>query len=203
LSDEQRSAAENREKALTILSEVRHEINYFRDSVWEGIINARNRLADTSAVLGFAAYSLLALAIFMNVHYSTIVWTVVYFLVGALAGLFARSQSEWTTDTAVDDFGLSTTRLLHVHWLSGLAAVGGVLVTSLADALVSTTAQGNSELSEIFGSQPFLLIVAAVFGLTPDLLIRRLTQQADKYKEDLQSTQSSQRIESAPSTQPG
>jgi len=35
-------------------------------------------------------------------------------------------------------------------------------------------------------------MVAAVFGLTPDLLIRRLTQQADKYKEDLQSTESGQ-----------
>jgi|SRR5215217_871932 len=202
LSDEQRRSPENRVKALTILSEVRHEINYFRDSVWEGIINARNRLADTSAVLGFAAYSLLALAIFMNVPYYAIVWIVVYFWVGALAGLFARSQAEWTTDTAVDDFGLSTTRLLHIHWLSGIAAVGGVLVTSLADALVANHG-GNSQLSAIFGSQPFLLIVAAVFGLTPDLLVRRLTQQADKYKEDLQSTQSSQRIESAPSAQPG
>lgn len=202
LSKEERATPENRVKALTILSEVRYEINYFRDNVWEGIINARNRLADTSAVLGFAAYSLLALAIFMNVPYYTIVWTVVYFLVGALAGLFARSQAEWTTETAVDDFGLSTTRLLHVHWLSGLAAVGGVLVTSLADALVANTG-GSSELIAIFGSQPFLLIVAAVFGLTPDLLIRRLTQQADKYKEDLQSTQSSQRIEADQNIQPG
>ncbi len=38
--------------------------------------------------------------------------------------------------------------------------------------------------------EPSLLIVAAIFGLTPDLIIRRLTQQVDKYKEDLQSSQS-------------
>lgn len=196
LPKEERAIPENRQKALTVLSEVRYEINNFRDNVWEGLINARNRLADTSAVLGFAAYSLLALAIFMNVPYSAIVWVVAYFLVGALAGLFARSQAEWTTDTAVDDFGLSTARLLHVPWLSGLAAVGGVLVTSLADALVANNAGSSSELTVIFGSKPFLLIVAAVFGLTPDLLIRRLTQQAEKYKEDLRSTQSSQSITS-------
>lgn len=205
LSEQQRSTPENRAKALTILSGIRYEINNFRDSAWEGMIHARNRLADTSTILGFAAYSLLALAIFMNVPYYTIVWVVVYFLVGALAGLFARSQAEWTTDTAVDDFGLSTTRLLHVHWLSGLAAVGGVLVTSLADALVANSGS-SSELTAIFASQPFLLMVAAVFGLTPDLLIRRLTQQADKYKEDLQSTQSNQSTESGqitPLGQPG
>ncbi len=195
LSKQQRSTPENRAKALTILSGIRYEINNFRDSAWEGMVHARNRLANTSAILGFAAYSLLALAIFMNVPYYTIVWVVVYFLVGALAGLFARSQAEWTTDTAVDDFGLSTTRLLHVHWLSGLAAVGGVLVTSLADTLVAESGSSSSELTAIFASKPFLLMVAAVFGLTPDLLIRRLTQQADKYKEDLQSTQSSQSTE--------
>ena len=199
LSKQQRSMPENRVKALTILSGIRYEINNFRDSAWEGMVHARNRLADTSAILGFAAYSLLALAILMNVPYYTIVWVVVYFLVGALAGLFARSQAEWSTDTAVDDFGLSTTRLLHVHWLSGLAAVGGVLVTSLADALVANSGT-SSELTEIFASKPFLLMVAAVFGLTPDLLIRRLTQQADKYKEDLQSTQSSQSTESGQTT---
>ena len=198
LSKQERGTPENRAKALTILSGIRYEINNFRDSAWEGMVHARNRLADTSAILGFAAYSLLALAIFMNVPYYTIVWVVVYFLVGALAGLFARSQAEWTTDTAVDDFGLSTTRLLHVHWLSGLAAVGGVLVTSLADALVANSGS-SSELVAIFDSKPFLLMVAAVFGLTPDLLIRRLSQQADKYKEDLQSTQSSQSTESGQS----
>jgi hypothetical protein len=199
LSKEERAMPENRLKALTILSVTRYEINNFRDNVWEGIINARNRLAGTSAVLGFTTYSLLVLALFMNVPYYTIVWVAVYFLVGALAGLFTRSQAEWTTDTAVDDFGLSTTRLLHVHWLSGLAAVGGVLITSLADTLVANS-ERSSELTAIFGSTPFLLMVAAVFGLTPDLLIRRLAQQADQYKEDLRSTQSSQ---STKASQPG
>ena len=66
-----------------------------------------------------------------------------------------------------------------------------MLVTSLADALVANSGN-SSELTEIFASKSFLLMVAAVFGLTPELLIRRLTQQADKYKEDLQSTESGQ-----------
>jgi hypothetical protein len=201
LQREKREAPASAEKALTMLSEVRYEINQFRDNAWEAIVHARNRLVDTSVFLGIAAYSLLGLAVFMNVGHSTTVWVVAYFLVGALAGLFARSQAEWTSNTAVDDFGLSTARLIHVPWLSGLAGVGGGLVTSGADSLVTENGSG-SDLVATFDSTPALLIVAAVFGLTPDLLIRRLKQQDEKYKEDLQSTQTSQSTQSGQGTQP-
>jgi hypothetical protein len=118
LKQVERAAPENRAKALTILSEVRYEINHFRDSVWEGIVHARNRLADTSAVLGIATYALLGLAIFANAPNRIIVWAVTYFLVGAIIGLLARAQGEWSAKTAVDDFGLSTARLIHTLWLS-------------------------------------------------------------------------------------
>ena len=192
LSESERARPENRAKALEILSEVRYEINHFRDNVWEGIVHARNRLAHTSVVVGIASYALLGLAIFANAPNAMIIWVVTYFLVGAIIGLFARAQGEWSANTAVDDFGLSTARLIHTPWLSGLAAVGGVLVTSILDSHLLSNNPQTSTLNAIFQNRPSLLIVAAVFGLTPDLIIRRLTQQVDKYKEDLQSTQSSQ-----------
>lgn len=188
---DQRTSPGNRAKALAMLSDVRYEINNFRDNVWEGIVNARNRLAETSVLLGFAAYALLGLAIFSDAPHNTIAYVITYFLIGALTGLFARAQAEWNTDTAVDDFGLATARLLQIPWLSGLAAVGGVLLTSIVDAQAGS-AKGPEQLIGIFDSSPVLLIVAAVFGLAPDLIIRRLQQQVDKYKDDLQSTQSSQ-----------
>ncbi|MDP8900637.1 MAG: hypothetical protein M3N33_05715 [Actinomycetota bacterium] len=197
----ERATAEDRAKALGILSEVRYEINNFRDNVWEGIVHARNRLAETSVVLGIAAYALLGLAVFANTPNRMIVWVVTYFLVGAIIGLFARAQGEWSANTAVDDFGLSTARLIHTPWLSGLAAVGGVLVTSILDSQLLNETSGASTLADIFKERPSLLIVAAIFGLTPDLIIRRLTQQVDKYKEDLQSTQSSQSAEDVPATE--
>jgi len=195
LTDENKLRPENRAKALTILSEIRYEINHFRDNVWEGIVHARNRLAHTSVVVGIASYALLGLAIFANAPNKMIIWVVTYFLVGAIIGLFARAQGEWSANTAVDDFGLSTARLIHTPWLSGLAAVGGVLVTSILDSHLLSNNPQTSTLDAIFQNRPSLLIVAAVFGLTPDLIIRRLTQQVDKYKEDLQSTQSSQSTE--------
>lgn len=191
----ERATPEGRMKALIILSAVRYEINHFRDSVWEGIVHARNRLAYTSVVLGFATYALLGLAIFVGAPPNMIVWVLTYFLVGAIIGLFARAQGEWNANTAVDDFGLSTARLLHTPWLSGLAAVAGVLVTAIIDTHFLSESTNVSTLENIFRNSPSFLIIAAVFGLTPDLIIRRLTQQVDRYKGDLQSTQSSQSTE--------
>src|SRR5215208_2280686 len=179
-------------KALAMLKDIRYEINHFRDNAWEGVVNARNRLAETSVLLGVAAYALLGLAIFSDAPQNTITYVIMYFLIGALTGLFARAQAEWNTETAVDDFGLSTAQLLQVPWLSGLAAVGGVLITSIADAQDTGTEGGAQQLIVIFDSRPILLVVAAIFGLAPDLIIRKLQQQVDKYKTDLQSTQSSQ-----------
>ena len=203
LSESERARPENRAKALQILSEVRYEINHFRDNVWEGIVHARNRLAHTSVVVGIASYALLGLAIFANAPNAMILWVVTYFLVGAIIGLFARAQGEWSTNSAVDDFGLSTARLIHTPWLSGLAAVGGVLVTSILDSHLLSNNPQTTTLDAIFQNRPSLLIVAAVFGLTPDLIIRRLTQQVDKYKEDLQSTQSSQSTEDVQRSESG
>ncbi len=181
---------EARWKTLTKLCEVRYEINNFRDNTWEGLIHLRNSLADTVVLLGLATYALLALAIFLEPDPMVIIWAVTYFLIGAIAGLFARAQAEWGATSGVDDFGLSKTKLLQVPWLSGLAATGGVLVTSILDPKSNTI-----DLTTVFSDRPVLIFVAAVFGVTPNLLIQRLDEQAEKTKEDLKSTQSSQSIE--------
>ena len=189
-----------RAKALNTLSEVQYEINHFRDDVWEGIVHARNRFSDTSVVLGVAAYALLLLAVFTQPPSpappsEAIVWVSVYFLIGALTGLFARAQAEWNMNTAIDDFGLSFAQLISTPWLSGLAAVGGVFLTSVLGGQLLGR-EPDSKLVTIFANEPSLLVVAAVFGLAPDLFVRRLMQQVESYKEDLQSTKSSQSTKS-------
>lgn len=190
-------------EALNTLSEVQYEINHFRDDVWEGIVHARNRFSDTSVMLGVTAYTLLSLAIFTQppppaLPSEAVLWVSVYFLTGAIIGLFARAQAEWNMNTAIDDFGLSFARLINTPWLSGLAAVGGVLLTSvLGGQLLGAGAEESSNLTNIFRNAPSFLIVAAVFGLAPDLIIRRLMQQVESYKEDLQSTKSAQSTTSA------
>jgi hypothetical protein len=89
--------------------------------------------------------------------------------------MYNESQS----DTAIDDYRLSAARLFVTPLLSGLVAVIGVLVVAK-----------ESNLDSIFGSNLVPnLIIAATFGLTPNLLISQLQKKADGYKENLQSTQ--------------
>jgi hypothetical protein len=93
-----------------------------------------------------------------------------------------------------------------VPWLAGLVAVGGVLVTAvLGPQLVPAGESGTAPaLTAIFnGGNTSLLRVAAVFGLTPDLIIRRLEQQTEKYKADLESTQPTQSTESGVTNESG
>jgi hypothetical protein len=206
-----RKKAEARKKlypeAIAILAETRYEINRFRDNSWEGIVNARNHLLDTSMNLGLMTFALLAFTLMMHPDQKTIYWAAIYFLVGAVTALFARARIEWSAASAVDDFGLTRARLVHLPWLAGLAAVGGVLVTAVlgpqlaaagGTAAVSTISEALPKtVADVFnGGNITLLIVAAVFGLTPDLIIRRLEQQTEKYKADLESTQSTQSTES-------
>lgn len=188
-----------RPEAIAILVETRYEINRFRDNSWEGIVNARNHLLDTSMNLGLMTYALLVFTLIMVPEPNAILWAAIYFHVGAITALFARARIEWSAASAVDDFGLTRARLVHLPWLAGLAAVGGVLVTAvLGPQLVPASGSGTAPaLADVFnGGNTSLLLIAAVFGLTPDLIIRRLEQQTEKYKADLESTQSTQSTES-------
>jgi hypothetical protein len=88
------------------------------------------------------------------------------------------------TSTAVDDYGLSLTRLIATPLLSGLAGVGGVLLFS---AFVSESIKFPT--SSIFRlDRPDYIIAAAFFGLTPYLIIRGLQQRSEKYISALKSS---------------
>jgi hypothetical protein len=181
------------EEARTILRDVRRSINDFRDGIQAGFIRARNHLLAVTIFTGFSLYCLLWLAIISGMTPDLVKTMAAYYLVGILIGLFARLNVESQNDTAVDDFGLSATRLISGPLMSGVAAVGGVLTVTL---LSFSQQIGNvtPESSALIGllnmtNHPLNLLVAATFGLTPTLLLDRLKQQADKYKQDLRSSE--------------
>jgi hypothetical protein len=184
-SDELKDCAE----ARTTLRGIRYQINSFRDDAWAGMIRARNRLLLASLCLGFAAYVLLMLAIMGGADPEQIFWAGIYFIVGASIGLFARVRAEAAVDTATDDFGLSTARLIHIPIFSGMAAVLGVVLLEVLDKKLMGGGP-DPNLVTIFNGDPKFLVAAAVFGLVPDLVIQSLGQQAERYREDLKSTRS-------------
>lgn len=109
-----------------------------------------------------------------------------FYLVGAVAGLFGRFYAESNSDHSKDDYGLFTARLIATPLLSGLAGVGGVLITVVLPVLSGQPIPG---LDKIFTLNSEYLFAAIVFGFTPNLLIRSLQQRAQKFTNDLASSQ--------------
>jgi hypothetical protein len=167
----------------SILREVRHALNEFRDSRWEAIVRVRNQFVCTMILTGLTLYVLLQFTILAGVSQAAMITATAFYLVGALVGLFGRLYNESQTSKSIDDYRLALARTVATPLFSGLAAVGGVLLT-----------QKLTSAADIFDPKNMLsgLIVAAVFGLTPNLLIGVLQKQSEQYKTDLKSTAASQ-----------
>jgi hypothetical protein len=167
----------------SILREVRHALNEFRDSRWEAIVRVRNQFVCTMILTGLTLYVLLAFTILAGAPRAAIIAVTAFYLIGALVGLFGRLYNESQTSKSIDDYRLALARTIATPTLSGLAAVGGVLLT-----------QKLTSVADIFDPKNILsgLIIAAVFGLTPNLLIGVLQKQSEQYKTDLKSTAASQ-----------
>lgn len=117
--------------ARAVLRTVRRAINEFRDDRWGGMVVARNRLFGTMIFTGLTAYALLAIAIISEAHKSAIAAASAFYLVGATIGLLSRLRSESQSDSGVEDYGLSTARLIALPLFSGLAAIGGVVLMAM------------------------------------------------------------------------
>ena len=182
-------------EARATLREVRRTLNEYRDNLWEGLIRTRNRLMMIVVITGFLAYILLSLSIVLNVGPKYVVAGATFFLVGAIVGLFNRLHLETqSNNTAVNDYGLSMARVIATPMLSGLAAVGSVLVITLLTGAMETGAVQKSlleDLPSIYSISPWHIILAAIFGLAPNLLIGMLQQKAESYKSDIKSSKAS------------
>ncbi len=115
--------------ARAVVRSVRRTLNEFRDERWNGIVRARNLLMGTMLLTQLFAFALLALAVLQRAPGSAVGAAIVFFLVGAVVGLFNRLSRQATTETTVDDYSLTGVRVLVTPVFSGLAAIGGVVLT--------------------------------------------------------------------------
>ena len=134
---------------------------------------------------------MLVLAVLRDVSDVMLTAGVAFFLVGAVVGVFNELyiSSRPTRKGMVFDYGLSHVRLLVTPVLSGLAGVGGVLVTTMMGSFLVGTASAP-DLSTVFSLDTYSmgLVVAAIFGLTPGLLLTRLRDRTDAYKEEIEQS---------------
>jgi hypothetical protein len=179
-----------------LLRYVRRAINTFRDERRLSLIQARNRLLRTVTLTAWVCFTILVVVLTHAPDCRSLAAAILFFLVGAIVGLFKQLHLDARAETATEDYGLTTARLVCTPCFSGLAALGGVVFMSLCVS-VSAIAQSSS-LPPDWGwaavftlTKPTHFFVAAVFGLSPHMLITRLHQATEKYKTDLRSTTSS------------
>jgi hypothetical protein len=190
------STPDTEANARVTLQQIRRALNEFRDTQRLGIVSLRNQLMANIFVTGFVTYALLCTVVLAVVRTNssaqperaTILAAVVFYIVGAMAGLFGRIYSESKANTGGDDYGLSLGRLISTPLISGIAGIGGVFLYNL---IILQVAPGSSGvLLSIFNINRLdYLIAAAVFGYAPNLLMRSL--QSNKYVSALQSSQTS------------
>lgn len=177
-----------------VLREVRFAVNDFRDDAFDGLVRQRNRLWRTILATGLVTYALLALGILARAPTEQLKIASAFFLTGAIVGLFNQLRIAGSAKSAVEDFGLSEALLVQVPVVSGLAALAGVVLTGiLSPAALATAGDAINAptLKEIFGPATFasFLLVAAVFGLSPALLVDRLRKETRELQNDIASSE--------------
>lgn len=183
--------------ARASLARVRRTLNDFRDDRRTALVRQKGTVAATAILMATTAYSLLGVAMIWGVGRAQIAAAAAFYLVGATVGLFAQLQALSSTTVLEEDYGLRRVRLFQTPLFCGVAAVGGVVVTAMLLALTPVPTKGGQKVAEqppplekIFNLEnyPVNILIAAVFGLTPSLLINRLHAAGEQYKQDLKST---------------
>ncbi len=189
-NEEAKEKDEVKEEARAALAQVKGAINEFRDSRREALVRARNRLFGTVIFSGITGCTLLFVAILSRASKTQILAASAFYLVGGIVGLVKQLQSAATGATASqDDYGLGVVRLIQTPLLAGLAAVGGVVLVQLTSQTVE-----KFSLDKTFDlhQNPYGLVAAAFFGLTPSLLLSSLQQRIDQYRTDLSKSGSAE-----------
>jgi hypothetical protein len=176
------------EMALEVIRQGKHELNAYQDSLRDSLVRGRTNVYMAIALTGSVTYLLLCIAILWNGTTSAVGTAAAYYMVGAVTGLFVRFYNEANAkDTPADDYGLLLSRLIATPLLSGLAGIGGVVLTA---ALINVGGGRTPGLGAIFNGTVTIdyLLAAAVFGYAPNMIVGSLQQRAQKFSSDLQNS---------------
>ncbi len=157
-------------EARASIRQISNLLNESQDDQWEKLIHARNQLTKTTVLTGLTLYFLLAFAIVTIVPIPVLQSATFFFLIGAGVGLFSRLYAQSRSDSSIDNVRLAGVRLMAAPLFSGLAAIGGVVVMQKVAA---------TSVSPSFDLNLFNILVAAAFGLTPNLFFSAIQKQVE------------------------
>ena len=180
--------------ARNVAAQVRLAINEFRDDRRAEIMRARDRLLLNVLLTATTIWVALVIATLAGVPRETLKAVATFSVIGALIGLANAMRVQSEIGRATDDYGLFEARLLYTLLVSGIGALGGILLVgvtpALATVLTSTsTPPAMPPLDQIFdASNPGKLLLAIGFGLVPEAFFTGVRKQVDALTKDLEST---------------
>src|SRR5713101_6408897 len=130
----------------------------------------------TAFLTAFFTYILVIIAILAHVPAMNTLDAMVFYFLGAIVGLFGRLFDERNADTVMDDYGLSMARIIVTPLISGLAALVGVLFVTTSSTLYT-----------IYTITIQNLVLAAVLGFAPNILINNLRSKSEAIKGQINS----------------
>lgn len=161
-----------------------------QNDTWLQLVNLRNRLFQVLIVATVLIYAIVVLAVLRGASDVALIAAGAFFLVGAVVGVFNELYATSRRSRGiVFDYGLANVRALVTPVVSGIAAVGGVLITNYAGSFLVVGADAQvPPLGHVFSLQGYGMgiVVAAIFGLTPGLLLQRLRERTDAYKDEIE-----------------
>jgi hypothetical protein len=171
------------ERAKQDVSLVWKTLHSYRDERWSEIRRVSSSLFLTSSVVGITGYAMLWLVILLGASQLAVQQAAILMLTGALVALIDRLHTQSKTLRAIEDYGLTQARLVVAPLLGALAALMGVLLV--------WGYQHQDGLARMFESGVSVenLVIAAVFGLTPRLLLDQLKNRTEKIQAEIASTQ--------------
>jgi len=167
---------QSEQEARSDIRKVKSALHKFTNERWDGLVRARNQLIGTAFLTAFFTYILVIIAILANVPRMNTIDAMVFYFLGAIVGLFGRLFDERNADKVVDDYSLSTIRIIVTPLISGLAVLIGVLfvtTSSTLDTIYTITIQN--------------LVLAAVLGFSPNILINKLLSKSEEIKGQIKS----------------
>jgi hypothetical protein len=180
---------------------VRSVVNRFREDKWRALVDVRDTLMSTTALLWIQLYGTLLLLIAFGAPRSRVMTGALFFLAGGLVGLVSQLNSESGAGASapVEDFGLSAARVFAIPALAGAVGLLGVVSVAALHLSVNGISLSPSETrdlrvdwSQVFDWQRngVGFGVAAVIALAPDRLFA-LLKNTKQIKAGISSSEAS------------
>ena len=183
-SDHQSAGEMAESDVRALIGQIQCAVDDFRTDRYAGLVQARNLLLGTAGIAGAALYAMLWLTLQTMGATGAIQWGVGFYLVGALVGVMNLLYVQASSDSSVEDYSLSSARVVVAPQLAGIAALLGVLVTAMA---AMTQGDGQIDAAKQFGRAIYFL-PAAGFALSPGVVLSGLRKRTEDIKHDLKTS---------------